>query len=392
MASKKTKQWTQTGAARFAREARIATVQHLATAEAARTWHMTKLVHAFNVHMANFRDRGAAATLLFGGMGYTPPYPGSLSDATELIVSDEARHLAVAEIYILSPEMCDVVVAAAQTLTLQDLQSLDEDDIAGRSGLVVLPHPLLVRSIGGDLADDRAYAWNTPGRIAFPDPNGGGIKELPAVRVSTYHDSYGPVRPDSFLEFTAEARRQGTPLPPLLLDAIRCFPFRFPDEADVTAVDRLAEAAQRVDGAMREAAASQGLDEDRVEGEYVPGTEIVDSDDTFTTRFLYAFWRLCEQRIAVLDNAPVNHSARLMAERATVSPDVRVVRLRQRDDRPEGQANDRQWQHRWVVRMHKVRQWYPSEQRHKVIYRGPYVKGPAGKPLLASETVHALVR
>jgi hypothetical protein len=25
---------------------------------------------------------------------------------------------------------------------------------------------------------------------------------------------------------------------------------------------------------------------------------------------------------------------------------------------------------------HKVRQWYPSEQRHRVLYRGSYVKGP----------------
>jgi len=32
------------------------------------------------------------------------------------------------------------------------------------------------------------------------------------------------------------------------------------------------------------------------------------------------------------------------------------------------------------VRMHKARQWYPSLQQHKVIYRGPYIKGPDDKP------------
>jgi len=42
------------------------------------------------------------------------------------------------------------------------------------------------------------------------------------------------------------------------------------------------------------------------------------------------------------------------------------------------------------VRMHKVRQWYPSEQRHKVIYRGPFVKGPEDKPLLGGEIVRHL--
>lgn len=44
-----------------------------------------------------------------------------------------------------------------------------------------------------------------------------------------------------------------------------------------------------------------------------------------------------------------------------------------------------------VVRMHKVRQWYPSEQRHKVIHRGPYINGPHDKPL-GGETVRGLVR
>jgi hypothetical protein len=34
----------------------------------------------------------------------------------------------------------------------------------------------------------------------------------------------------------------------------------------------------------------------------------------------------------------------------------------------------------FVVRMHKVRQWYPSEGRHKVIYRGRTSKMPCEGP------------
>jgi hypothetical protein len=56
------------------------------------------------------------------------------------------------------------------------------------------------------------------------------------------------------------------------------------------------------------------------------------------------------------------------------------------------EARSRDWQHRRVARMHKVRQWYPSEQRHKVIYRGTMRRSPADKPLLGGETVRALVR
>jgi hypothetical protein len=74
-------------------------------------------------------------------------------------------------------------------------------------------------------------------------------------------------------------------------------------------------------------------------------------------------------------------------------PQVRIVRLRRADQQStEPAAGEREWKHRWTVRMHKVNQWYPSEGRHKVIYRGPYVKGPEGKPMLDGETVHGLVR
>jgi hypothetical protein len=40
--------------------------------------------------------------------------------------------------------------------------------------------------------------------------------------------------------------------------------------------------------------------------------------------------------------------------------------------------------------MHEVRQWYPSEQRHKVLYRGLHLKGPEDKPLLDGEVVRSV--
>jgi hypothetical protein len=38
-----------------------------------------------------------------------------------------------------------------------------------------------------------------------------------------------------------------------------------------------------------------------VVGEYAPGAQIEDHDDTFMPRFLFAFWRLCQQRIATAE-------------------------------------------------------------------------------------------
>ncbi len=165
------------------------------------------------------------------------------------------------------------------------------------------------------------------------------------------------------------------------------------------ALEGLQRAARQVDGQRREGYAVFGLDENRVDeerldAEYVSGDPIDDVDDLFAVKFLYAFWRLCEQRITDLQPAPAGRAAGLAAQRAGVSPEVRVVQLRQaeRERTGNGESGGRQWQHKWIVKMHKVRQWYPSEQRHKVIYRGPYVKGPDDKPLLGGEIVRGLVR
>jgi hypothetical protein len=71
---------------------------------------------------------------------------------------------------------------------------------------------------------------------------------------------------------------------------------------------------------------------------------------------------------------------------------VRVVRL----STPMGGSDTggtadatRVFHHRWPVRMHKVRQWYPRLGEHRIIWRGPYIKGPAGAPMPASEKVYS---
>ena len=106
--------------------------------------------------------------------------------------------------------------------------------------------------------------------------------------------------------------------------------------------------------------------------------------------YLFSFLRIAAQ--------PMTVTPRCRDERPGIKPQkwekVRVVQLRRFHqmasvDGPHRQVN---WQHSWVVRMHKVRQWYPSLGRHQVIFRGPYIKGPTNAPLLAGEKVQALVR
>lgn len=368
-------------------------MQHLGQAPIARLWEAGKLQAAYRFLLEQVGDPAAATALLFGGMGYRPPFPADWAAASEMVLKDEASGLAAAELYVLSPHMCDVVVAAAQTLTREDLELTGGDDPPGMTGLVVLPHPILVRAVSGDVGDDRAFTWRLPSQMQRPSRDGRHLENMPAVRMSAYHDTHGPVRPDSFVQFAAEARAQGTPLPPLLLDAIKCLPLRYAATPEQKQASAEYVAGVRQSGeALRELAARHGLDESGVEGEYVPSDQIDDDDDTFMQRFLYAFWRLCDQNIATLAPAEVNHAAQVLASRAGVSPEARIVRLRRIEQSTGSPAAGREWHHRWVVRMHKVRQWYPSEQQHKVLYRGPYLKGPADKPLLEGETVRALIR
>ncbi|GLY20051.1 hypothetical protein Kisp01_70650 [Kineosporia sp. NBRC 101677] len=69
---------------------------------------------------------------------------------------------------------------------------------------------------------------------------------------------------------------------------------------------------------------------------------------------------------------------------------MRVFQLRRAGRTSSQPAGARQWRHSWVVGVHKVRQLYPSEQRRKMIYCGPYSKGPCSKLMISDDVVRAL--
>ncbi|TCC64751.1 hypothetical protein E0H73_10355 [Kribbella pittospori] len=398
MAKKQKKGWTAAGAARAAREHRTTTAEFLRRAPIARIDRAQRLVDAFELHRSHVGGHEeAAALMLITGLGYPETWqPEHWYEIGETVIDDEAVDLAKADLYILSPQMVDVITAAASSLTEDDLTLLRADDLPCRTGVLVLPRPLLVKTPNGNISDDRAFLWRGPIPMSIPDPATGAFVSKPAVKISTYYDRNGPVEADSFREFAAQARAEGTPLPPLMLDGIQCYPFEFvPSSAQLRNLDAWADNARQSGTAQRRWEEEHGYQENVVLGDYVSGDEIDDPDGRFMLRFLYAFWRLCDQSIAQISEAEVNHSARVTAARVQAPPEVRVVELRSArsasSDADDGESLDR-WNHRWVVRMHKVRQWYPSEQRHKVIYRGPYVKGPADKPLIGGEIVRSVTR
>ena len=109
MTARKDKKWSVTGGARFAREARIATVRYLRDAPIARPWHLSKLWARSGITWPTSGNQAAAWATLFGGLGYRPPWPASWQEAIETILGDEARYLAEADLYVLTPQMCNVV-------------------------------------------------------------------------------------------------------------------------------------------------------------------------------------------------------------------------------------------------------------------------------------------
>jgi hypothetical protein len=71
---------------------------------------------------------------------------------------------------------------------------------------------------------------------------------------------------------------------------------------------------------------------------------------------------------------------------------VAVVQLRQpaREAVEAYNAESPAWKHRWWVSGHFRRQWKSSTQSHEVIWIAPFIKGPAGAPML--DKVYAVRR
>jgi hypothetical protein len=257
------KEWTLTGAARAAREARLSTARFLTRAPLAVQWQHERLVRGRQMWLRVHQHPKLADLILYGGMGHAPPYrdPGSMA---KLLAGEEAARLASADLYVLSPDMLVVVVAAAQGLSVEDLRLLDESDMPTPTGCVMLPHPVLITTQSGDLSDLRALLWGGgPSEIVQPDltdPFLNRVVRHPGVRVTAFTDTYGPVQPDSFRHLAAIARNMGTPLPPLMSDGLRMLAFHAPRGAP--GLFRLAQhSAQELANAEHEAAAADGKDD-----------------------------------------------------------------------------------------------------------------------------------
>lgn len=103
-----------------------------------------------------------------------------------------------------------------------------------------------------------------------------------------------------------------------------------------------------------------------------------------------------EQEIVSTDRITPHRALRRRAERANLAlPNCHVVTLRREVRADETLASETivEWSHRWIVRGHWRRQFFPSRGNHAPVWIDPYIKGPDDKPFIEpARTVYAVTR
>ncbi|MFF3663259.1 hypothetical protein [Streptomyces olivochromogenes] len=330
----------------------------------------------------------AALSMTLGKQGYRPPWPRKPAEAAAWEIRQIKKMLQQAEVLVISPAAHAAVMAAAATLEPADVSTLDRDqDILVPTGLLVLPEPVVVVNRTGTLSDTRAFGWQfVTQHQAFP------TAQYPGVQVTTFMDRDGPVQPTGWRQAVARARAAGSPLPPLMPDGM--YGMRGDACLADESTEMLADLSQRfrqLQEAIKQA--SEWRAEPVPETGEWGGGQVEDLYDDFVGRYMFAFWRLNAQGVTAVGSSGAVSQPRTADGddgSAPLDPDVRVIRLAAPSPRPSDAAGGtkRVYHHRWPVRMHKVRQWYHSRQEHRVIWRGPYIKGPADAPLMMGEKAY----
>ncbi|WP_051757129.1 hypothetical protein [Kitasatospora purpeofusca] len=337
-----------------------------------------------------------ALSITVGAMGDAPPWSRDLNGHTEREIRRHQELLRTAEVFVISPAAHAAVMAAAATLEIADTATLDrEADLPAPTGLLMLPEPIVHANRNGALSDTAAFGW-APVQLfnAWPPVKGG----IPGVRVTSFMDRDGPIQPDEWRATLALARTSGMPLPLLVPDGV----VGMSGDGRLAHLDRaqlheVSRSAQQVQLNLRQSATEVRGQVEEV-GEWTGGQVVEDPTQDFVRRYMFAFWRLAAQKsmeVSLHRPSAVGLVPRQgRATRSAAVPDVRVVQLGA-PARAAGEVEDagqehRVYHHRFPVRMHKVRQWYPSQGVHRIIWRGPYIKGPAGAPLVVTESAYAV--
>lgn len=258
---------------------------------------------------------------------------------------NELSRLSVAELFYVTVDMSDLAQAAACSLPQFTLMP---EDLPAEYGLVLFENSL--RNERGE-AVVRAATW---GRCWRTDAN-------PSLTINWYSDTKWLIEGPGVTEQTKEFFDSGFTLTQMYLITV---PF------SVEPVDDYGSAME--------------------------GRSITFSETGGGGLFLSALktvWMLMGQTLASVELAHYQRSdyRRIARAGGSVSP-VRIISLRRQAGERGNSETDREYVHRWIVRGHWRRQWYPARAVHRPVWIAPHIKGPEGAPLLGGEKVYSLQR
>ncbi|MCA1695449.1 MAG: hypothetical protein LC749_12340 [Actinobacteria bacterium] len=141
---------------------------------------------------------------------------------------------------------------------------------------------------------------------------------------------------------------------------------------------------------------------DETKAEEVIAEGGVPQEFTNVMRLIHAFFLLLGQTVTSSRTEVPDRARRRRAEKAKLPARVTVVSLRNTETTHAPGESLVEWSHRWVVRGfwrwqvcgpdHDIAQELAPGKWRARMWIAPYVKGPAGKPLIISEKVYAVHR
>jgi hypothetical protein len=105
-----------------------------------------------------------------------------------------------------------------------------------------------------------------------------------------------------------------------------------------------------------------------------------------------SFTHMLRQKTTQVESTTVSAAKSATTRRRKKRSEITYLSYRPRSSVPttDGGTPTRTYSHRWTVRGHWKRQWYPSEQRHHPIWISTYIAGPEGAPIKTSDKVTLL--
>ncbi|GAA1308923.1 hypothetical protein [Saccharothrix xinjiangensis] len=279
--------------------------------------------------------------------------------AARLILDGERERLAHAALYWVSPEMTQVVTAAATTLP-EDLR-VDETHQPAEHGFIVFAEP--IGSYLGDALGDR--------RVDIAAASWGPLPGVPDATGVTFYS----VRDLDYARHCL-TRILGRPPKRAELDAALSASPEWMWDNEMTLHHGNTIADLDLIGQLTTLVVGQAV---------VPWMKV-----------LYAAWLLMTQP-GISETEQVTPNRRLQrreAREGVRSSEVRIVHVHRRHrDKPTGSqssgSGERRYTVRWLVRGHWRNQAHgPDRSLRRLVWINPQVRGPQDKPLKTGHTVH----